>query len=366
MWLDYFFGNLTVLKTNIMKRNTFLFISFILFPVLLVAQNVGIGTTTPTNKLQIGSVGSTGFATNDLAIGNGTNAVAIYQTDESTLIGATTDIVLKPRNNGQGRVGINTNTPRASLDVDNNVVIQDGYYAYMNGTSDLDGIGLCQFCDPQISIIASYGVYAAEFDAFSDTRIKNVIQLSNTAEDLKVLNTIHITDYTMKDKVKYGNRLFKKVIAQDVEKVYPQVVSDHRDFIPNVYQLTDKIEKTANGYILHFASKHNISNAAKKLRVLLTKEGIQEVDIVAILSETEVLINTTALEYGKIFVYGEEVNDFKTVDYEGLTTLNISATQELSRLIKQQQIAIDEQTKIISELTKTIQLLKERNIASCN
>ena len=129
-------------------------------------NNVGIGVDFPANKLQIGSVGGTGFATNDLAIGNGTNAMAIYQTDASTLIGATTDIILKPRNNGHGRVGINTNTPRASLDVDDNVVIQDGYYAYVNGTSDLDGIGLCKFCDPQISIIGSYGIYAAEFDAF--------------------------------------------------------------------------------------------------------------------------------------------------------------------------------------------------------
>ena len=45
----------------------------------------------------------------------------------------------------------------------------------------------------------------------------------------------------MKDKVKYGNRLYKKVIAQEVEKVYPQVISKHTDFIPNVYQVTNKI-----------------------------------------------------------------------------------------------------------------------------
>ena len=42
------------------------------------------------------------------------------------------------------------------------------------------------------------------------------------------------------------------------------------------------------------------------------------------------LPNATAfLSNGNIFVYGKEVNDFHTVDYEALSTLNISATQAL-------------------------------------
>ena len=39
--------------------------------------NVGINTTTPANKLQIGSLGTAGFNGNDLAIGNGTNAMVV-------------------------------------------------------------------------------------------------------------------------------------------------------------------------------------------------------------------------------------------------------------------------------------------------
>jgi hypothetical protein len=56
-------------------------------------------------------------------------------------------------------------------------------------------------------------------------------------------------------------------------------------------------------------------------------------------------------------VYGEEVNDFRTVDYEGLTTLNISATQELSKLVKKQEEAIDLLTKEIRKLTASCKLL---------
>jgi len=35
----------------------------------------------------------------------------------------------------------------------------------------------------------------------------------------------------------------------------------------------------------------------------------------------------------QVFVYGREVEDFRVVDYEALSTLNISATQELAKKV---------------------------------
>ena len=51
-----------------------------------------------------------------------------------------------------------------------------------------------------------------------------------------------------------------------------------------------------------------------------------------------------------MFVHGSEVYDFRTVDYDGLTTLNISATQALYKKIKAQEKRIK---KLEDELTKT-------------
>jgi hypothetical protein len=204
-----------------------------------------------------------------------------------------------------------------------------------------------------VSIYASDRVLAAEFDAFSDARIKDIIGASNTRKDLQIINNLKITDYTMKDKVKYGDKPFKKVIAQEVEKIYPQVISKHTDFIPNVYQLSNKIEKVANGYLLHFDKNHNITNTAKKLQLLLSdKNGMQQFNIVAIPDDKDVIIEATDLHADKIFVYGEEVNDFRTVDYEGLTTLNISATQELSKLIAIQNKKIEAMEREIKWLQR--------------
>lgn len=235
------------------------------------------------------------------------------------------------------------------------------YYKYFgsnllydnNGFSDADSYTNTSFL---CSIVSSYSNAATDFVAYSDARIKNINGLSNSAKDLQTINSLKITDYTMKDKVYFGNRPFKKVIAQDVEKVYPQVVSKHTDYIPNVYQVTNKIEKTATGYKLHFAKVHNISSTAKKIKIQIKDGGtMQEVDISAIPSDNTVEILSTELNTDKIFVYGEQVNDFRAVDYEGLTTLNISATQELSKLIEMQE-------KKIEALTEEIKALKKQSL----
>lgn len=212
---------------------------------------------------------------------------------------------------------------------------------------------------PDISILCAGRVLATEFDAYSDARIKNIISKSNTTKDLEIINALQITDYTMKDKVKYSDKPYKKVIAQEVQNVYPQVVSQHVDFIPNVYQVTSNIEKTANGYLFTFAGNHNISKTAKKLRMLLAEgHSMEQYEIVSVPNDKTVEIKASDIITNKIFVYGEEVNDFRTVDYEGLTTLNISATQELSKQLKKQAQQIKLQQQQIILLASEIKSLK--------
>ncbi len=48
------------------------------------------------------------------------------------------------------------------------------------------------------------------FVAFSDARIKNIEDTSNSVTDLTTLNAIKITDYTMKDKMMWGDKQYKR------------------------------------------------------------------------------------------------------------------------------------------------------------
>jgi hypothetical protein len=297
---------------------------------------VGIGTQAPANKLQIGSVGATGYIGNDIAFGNGTQASAIAQTPSVAWWNSSTNIALMP-GNGLGNVGINTLTPIAPLTVDGFVSQGASEIVYFNITTPngLQGGRI----NPRVSIYAEYNVLAGEFDAQSDSRIKDIVGVSDSGKDLDTINALQVTDYTLKDSIANGTRPFKKVIAQQVEGVYPQVVSKHVDFIPNVYQVASKVTKTDRGVLLHFENGHHLSAQAKRIKLLTSGEHtMQRVGILSIPSDRDVLIDVTKLTGDKMFVYGEEVDDFRTIDYDGLTTLNISATQELAkRQVRQQQ-----------------------------
>ena len=265
---------------------------------------VGINTATPANKLQIGSLGNTGFSTNDFALGNGTEAFAIYQTNTETQLGASKNIVLKPTF-GNGKVGINTLTPRAPLDVATvaNVNRLSDFYTNMNEFAyGASSIGFTRYNSPAgtyapyIAIVTDGDIYTRSLNVYSDSRIKIVKGISNSSGDLQTINALKITDYTMKDAVTYGNRPFKKVIAQEVEAVYPQVVSKHTDFVPNVYQPCSDIEKMGSGYLLRFHKPHHISTTAKKLRLLTSDEkGMEQVEIVSIPTDNSVIVNVCLL-----------------------------------------------------------------------
>lgn len=348
---------------------------------LCVANNgyVGISTSTPTNYLQIGSYTNANFGGNQLALGFGTSVTVMNQyagysnflTNTALNIQSTKDIYIMP-NNGDGHVGINTNTPTYPLEIEATTAFGTGnlpaaYYGLgFTGSGQPSPSTSGTSSETTIALYTNNTICAGSFYAVSDRRIKNIIGSSNTASDLETLNKIRITDYTMKDNMTYGNRSFKKVIAQQLEEVYPQAVNKQPNFIPNTYLRTDKITKSDGSYVLHFEKEHNISKNAKLLKVY-SKKGESKLPVLNVLSDFDVAVKAEDLDES-VFVYGEEVSDFRTVDYEGLATLNISATQELGKIVKRQQAVIRAQNRKISALAERLETLtaKPKNHKSLN
>jgi hypothetical protein len=60
---------------------------------------------------------------------------------------------------------------------------------------------------------------------------------------------------------------------------------------------------------------------------------------------------------GNLFVLGHQVNDLRTVDYEAISMLNVSATQELHKTIEAQAAELkklrEEKDALVKELTAT-------------
>ena len=293
-----------VSRVNIYKGSDVTSAGTVALTMIGSSGNVGIGTSTPANKLDV--QGSADFS---------------------------------------GSVGIGTTTPAAGLDVEVSAAVSGGSWSYFqNGTINTGSFG----GSPSLAIYTAGAMGASTYYAFSDARIKNIIGVSSGAKDLQTLRTIEVTDFTYKDTVANGSRQVKKVIAQQVESVYPQAVSQTTGVVPDIFQPASEQDgwvKLATNLKVGERVKLISQNGQGIYPVLETRDGAFRTDF------------KPATE--KVFVYGREVNDFRNVDYEALTTLNVSATQELAKKLDAQQAALNKlQEKLDQTLAEKETLLK--------
>jgi hypothetical protein len=264
---------------------------------------------------------------------NGYDAVFITTTD-GTNATAGQDLVVR-----NGRVGINTNTPSQGL------LHVNGYYSdpFGNFTYYATGpnTGTAAGTNLNTSIFATHRVVAGEFNAISDARIKNIEGVSNSAKDLETLNKIEVTDYHMIDP-SHGEKPVKKAVAQQLEEVYPQAVSKSTNCIPDIYTLAD----CSIGKI---AIENNLKIGERIRLIFEDKE-----EIATVVTANAKSIQTNLDLSGEVFVYGREVDDFRTVDYQAISMLNVSATQALLKRIE----ALEKENEALKEVNEDMNTLK--------
>ena len=217
----------------------------------MLAGTVGIGTASPLTDTKLHVVSNSPKATiattRALAVttNDASNPFALdvkmvgaaAQTDRGVIL-QTADwnssdggnILLQPQG---GNVGIGTTTPiKAKLEI-------SGFSSFNMGTfGGLFNTGAAVAPQPaqamNVSVYANANIAASVFVAFSDERIKHVAGRSDAARDLATLAAIEVTDYSYIDTATKGTGKHKKVVAQQVEKVYPQAVSRSTDVVPDI------------------------------------------------------------------------------------------------------------------------------------
>ncbi len=321
--------------------------------------NVGINIDSPTNKLQVGNTLGAGYSNYDIAFGNGAHATGLYQSAESVTMRSSTKILLQP-NNGNGFVGINNTSPRGPLEVSGYTNPSSMAFAffYLNTSTNQHVIGSTSSSTTPISIYSQTGVLASSFVAVSDARIKNIAGISNSVQDLATLRKLEITDYTMKDQLQFGNKSFKKVIAQQVEKVYPQAVTQVTDIVPDIYALAENIiyDKTSQTLKCSLTKNYDLK-AGDKIQFIHPTAGKLKAEVIAVAGNS-FTVKDWQYPTDKIFVYGREVNDFRSVDYEALSMLGISAIQQLAKENEEIKSRYDELGRKNDELAKKLEQLK--------
>ncbi|MES2709575.1 MAG: tail fiber domain-containing protein [Verrucomicrobiota bacterium] len=313
--------------------------------------NAGIGTGTPAAKLDVaGGINASGGISVDgdngysFNSGGGDTDGGLFSPADGTLT-LRTDSAERLRVTSSGNVGIGTGDPKAKLHVNGSV----NYTMYKGGQFEWYQTSTATFLinaktdsnahEEPASIYASNDILCSGFWSFSDERIKNIIGPSDGGRDLRALQGIAIMDYTLKDTVKHGRQHYKKVIAQQVEKVYPEAVTRSTGIVPDILRPAGCQE----GWV----DLDTDLKKGERVRLIGEKaEGVHEV------LETAPGGFRTEFkpEDGKVFVYGREVNDFRTVDYEAIAMLNVSATQEIYRKLEAEKAKVAALTERLDAL----------------
>lgn len=314
-------------------------------------NKVGVGTAAPTEKFHVQGGGAyidgqlkvsqgikvtSGVATheqgthiewNKFGTGNsfilnqkglGTGGIVFGEVDSANGITTRMEIMSSGHTRFNGRVGVFNSDPQANLHVTGSVSSTFILEAYMDANA-VTAAPNSSSTQPH-SIISDARVRASAFDVMSDARIKTVLGRSSGAPDLATLMQIAVTDFKYKDTVEHGARPQKKVIAQELESVFPQAVNRSVNHVPDIFQpaaltagwvelATDLRvgERVRLGAAGQFATYEVREVAPGRFRPATVPAG------------------------DKVFVYGREVSDFRSVDYEAVAMLNVSATQQLKR-----------------------------------
>jgi len=278
-------------------------------------------------SINLDSYSTTGNDTNYVLKSGSTMSGSLQITgDDSTKLtfGTRYNNILVDLYGGDYGIGVQTNFMRF------NVPSLAGYKFYTNVTNT--------------AIISSTGSYSSA----SDERIKYDVSKFIDNNLIENFSKIELKNfkfiYTEDDSINLG------FIAQEVEKIFPNAIYLGKNFIPNIYINV----KCINNKLI-FTEDFDISFLNVNDILLIDNKNIEIIKI-----ENNIITINENLEKSLVFVYGSEVNDFRNIDKTYLYSINISVTQELIRINKEQKEIIENQQKRIENIENELKLIKNK------
>ena len=182
----------------------------------------------------------------------------------------------------------------------------------------------------------------------SDSRIKTNIKNIDDDEALNLILAIEPKTYEYIDK-KRGSDTVYGFIAQQVKEVIPRAIQIVSDILPNIYKICE-----CEGDIIYCSIPQDVSiNTEIKLRDIDDKEVVHKI---LEIGEDYIRIDSV-LEVNNTFVFGYNVDNFHRMSKEYIYTLNVCATQILSRKIEAQSVVIKSYEDRIKDLETKVAML---------
>jgi hypothetical protein len=276
--------------------------------------------------------------------------------------------------NNEGFVGIGTLDPAMPLHVTKKLGRGNIDYAYEQEDRNSLDLGWGKYVEStndehrkfnNCSILADGDIVtknvlvSTRTSQYSDIRLKKDIKLSSSKQDLEKLNQVQVVNYKMIDTIA-DNKQYKKVIAQQIQKVYPQATDYSFKTLPDVFQLATSVSKQNDSVYLVSVAKPENLKAGDQIELKCQPAQDVNVQVEQVISANTFLVKSKTDLSGQksVFVYGRPATDVLTVDYDALSMLNISATQQLAKTVDEQQKLIDQLKKQNTDIAAENEKLK--------
>ena len=265
-----------------------------------------------------------------------------------------------------GNVGIGTGSPTVPLDVRGSGNVNKSFAYYARGVNifgaPVANTGVAS-ATVDYSILADHRIGASEFNAFSDARIKEVVGASDSRKDLDIIRQLRVKDYYLVDRIGEGNSLKKGFIAQEVLTLVPEAVTASKRFVPDIYSLpkTFEYDATSQQLTITLPKAHQVKEGDKVQ--VFADESQLELPVVRVISLERFVVGKCERKPAQMFVYGKEVPDFLSVNYDRIFTTGISAIQELHKIVlsKDEKIsALEQNARKVEALEREVAALKKQ------
>ena len=258
-----------------------------------------------------------------------------------------------------GNVGIGTTGPTQAKLVVNGSASRYLSYGYLNVYANTG----------QASGTSSYSIYAnqriacAEFNAFSDSRIKKNVVDINDSSALDKIRLLEPKIYNYIDEKQKGTSNVYGFIAQEVANVLPYAVTVGEGDIPNILTNSNvsvtsdsnvlelRLDTTVEGLTLSNTSNINITTDNDQYLTLpvLSFSGSNVITI----QNSDKFTNVTGA-----YIHGEHIQDFNNLNKDAIWAVSTAALQEVDRQLQTEKAKVSTLETQVADLLARVTALE--------
>jgi|TARA_B110000305_G_C19188590_1_gene515494 hypothetical protein len=199
---------------------------------------------------------------------------------------------------------------------------------------------VCIYANEDIICGGYIGSYSGTITG-SDERIKKEIVDVEDSSALETLRLLKPKKYKYVDEVKRGSEPVWGFIAQEVRDTLPYATELRTECLPNIYEVAN----VSDSNVITFTNfdTSNLESNAMVLKVFDMDDTEHLINITEVIDGHSIRVDEVLTEWtedDKIFVYGQQVDDFVFLKKDAIFTIATSALQEVDRQLQAEKTKV--------------------------